>query len=61
MLATPPTLCPRPKKLPIEPGMKITRSEYNQLKELGLDVQAPQKKAPAAAPTGTAAEPEADK
>lgn len=37
----------RPPKLPLEPGMKITRSEYNQLLELGLDVQAPAKKAAA--------------
>ena len=38
----------RPKKIPLESGMKIVRSEYNRLLEHGCDIEVPQK-APAAA------------
>ena len=46
---------PRPKKLPLEGGMKIARSEYNRLLEHGCDIQVPQKAA-AEVPIEAAAE-----
>ncbi|GAX78634.1 hypothetical protein CEUSTIGMA_g6072.t1 [Chlamydomonas eustigma] len=42
-----------PKKLPLEGGMKIVRSEYNKLLEVGLDIQAPQKQQTKSSPART--------
>jgi hypothetical protein len=40
-----PDLACRPPKLQLEAGVKITRSEYNTLQELGIGVAAPAAKA----------------
>jgi hypothetical protein len=40
-------LCRRPKKILLGGGVKVTRSEYDNLKELGLDVMLPPKAAAA--------------
>lgn len=48
-------LPPAPAKIPLEAGVKITRSEYNAIQEVGLGVGAPVKAAAAAATTPTPA------